>query len=92
MGLKTSLLSYRDQPDMKMCLHKVQLLYFLQSIGVAPITNMRNENSNIQGGSPNEVNVIFHTIRNCSFKERIRSLWEQILSFKRNSHFEKGHN
>ena len=25
-------------------------------------------------------------------KERIRSLWEQILSFKRNSHFEKGCN
>ena len=23
-------------------------------------------------------------------KERIRSLWEQILSFKRISHFEKG--
>ena len=25
-------------------------------------------------------------------KERIRSLWEQILSFKRSSHFEKGRN
>ena len=24
-------------------------------------------------------------------KERIRSLWEQILSFKRSSHFEKRH-
>ena len=24
------------------------------------------------------------------FKERFRSLWEQILSFKRSSHFEKG--
>ena len=26
------------------------------------------------------------------FKDRIRSLWEQILSFKRSSHFEKGRN
>ena len=26
------------------------------------------------------------------FKERSRSLWEQILSFKRSSHFEKGRN
>ena len=26
------------------------------------------------------------------FKERIRFLWEQILSFKRSSHFEKGRN
>ena len=25
-------------------------------------------------------------------KERIRSLWEQILPFKRSSHFEKGRN
>ena len=25
-------------------------------------------------------------------KKRIRSLWEQILSFKRSSHFEKGRN
>ena len=58
---------------------------------------MRNKNSNIQGRSTNVVKVIFHTIRNCSLKERIRSLSgknslperEQILSFNRSSHFKK---
>ena len=30
--------------------------------------------------------------KNLLLKERIRSLWEQILFFKRNSHFEKGRN
>ena len=30
------------------------------------VTHMRNKNSNIQGRSPNEVKVIFHTKRNCS--------------------------
>ena len=55
---------------------------------------MHNKNSNIQGGSPNVVKVIFHTTRNYSLvlKERIRFLWDQILFFKRSSHFEKGRN
>ena len=38
-------------------------------IGVAPITqytHVRNKTSNIQGSQPNVVEVIFHTIRNCS--------------------------
>ena len=57
---------------------------------------MRNKNSNIQGRLLIVIKVIFHTIRNCPYykelliKERIRSIWEQILSFQRSSHFEKG--
>ena len=34
----------------------------------------------------------FPYIKDLLLKERIRSLWEQILFFKRSSHFEKGHN
>ena len=56
------------------------------------VTHVRNKTSRILGRSPNVVKVSFRTIRNCSLKERIRSLWEQILSFKRSSHFEKAHN
>ena len=36
------------------------------TIGVAPITqytHMRNKTSNIQGGSPNVIKVIFHTLK-----------------------------
>ena len=53
---------------------------------------MRNKNSNIQGRSLNVIKVIFHTIqcKELLIKERIRSLLEQILSFKRSSDFEKG--
>ena len=51
------------------------------------VTHERNKNSNIQGRSPNVIKVIFH--KELLLKERIRSLWEQILSFKRSSHFEK---
>ena len=32
----------------------------------------------------------FPYLRELLSKEKIRSLWEQILSFKRSSHFEKG--
>ena len=42
-------------------------------IGEAPITritHMRNEKSNNQGRSPNEVKVIFHTISNCYCSKR----------------------
>ena len=53
---------------------------------------MRNKNSNTQGSSPNVVKVNFHTLKELLLKERIRSLWEQILVFNRSSHFEKGHN
>ena len=35
------------------------------------------------------IKVILHTLRT-ALHGRIRSLWEQILSFKRSSHFEKG--
>ena len=52
------------QPGHPSCLCKVIL-----SIDVAPITqytHVRNENSNTQGSSTNEVKVSFHTLRNCS--------------------------
>ena len=66
----------------------------LYTICIAPITqytHVYNKNSNTQGSSPHVVKVIFLTLRNSSSKERIRSsLWEQTLSFKRSSHFEKG--
>ena len=56
------------------------------------VTYLRNKNSNIQGSSPNVVIVFFSYYEELLIKERIRSLWEQILSFKRSSHFEKGRN
>ena len=51
---------------------------------------MRNKIWNNQGRSPNVVTVVFSYHKELLLKERIRSLWEQILSFKRSSHFEKG--
>ena len=63
--------------------------------GVAPITqvtHVRNKNSNIQGRSLNVIKVSFPYYKELLIKVRIRSLWEQILSFKRSSHFEKGRN
>ena len=64
------------------------------NIGVAPITqvtHMHNKNSNIQGRSHNVVKVIWMSYyKELLLKDRIRFLWEQILSFKRSSHFEKG--
>ena len=51
---------------------------------------MRNKNSNIQGRSLNVVNVIFSYHEELLFKERICSRWEQILTFKSSSKFEKG--
>ena len=71
-------------------------LFLIILIGVATITqytHVRNKKSNTRGSSPNVVKVIFHTLRNSVLlKERMRSLCEQILSFKRSSYFEKGHN
>ena len=60
---------------------------------ITQITRVSNKNSNMQGR-------IFYLVRNIDFpfqkelllKECIRSLWEQILSFKRGSHYEKGRN
>ena len=62
--------------------------------GVAPImqvTHVHNKNKYIQGRSLCDKSV-FPYHKRLLIKERIRSLWEQILSFKRSSHFEKGHN
>ena len=33
------------------------------------VTHLRNKNSNIQGRSPYVVKVIFHTIKNCSYRK-----------------------
>ena len=65
------------------------------SIGVAPITQVnqvRNENSNIQGMSLYVAKSDFPYYKELLIKERIRSLWEQIPSIKRSSHFEKALN
>ena len=64
------------------------------TIGVAPITqgtHVRNTNSNIQGRSLNWISD-FPYYKKLLIKERIRSLWDRILSCKRSSHFEKGRN
>ena len=66
----------------------------LTSIGVALITHvvhLRNKNSNIQGRSSNVVKSDFPYDKELFLKERICSLWEQILSLK-SSRFEKGYN
>ena len=63
-------------------------------IGVAPIgqvMHVRNENSNFQWRSLNVISD-FPYYKELLIKERICFLWEQILSFKRSSHFEKGRN
>ena len=63
------------------------------AIGVAimmQLTYVHNKNSNIQERSPNLASD-FPYHKDLLLKERICTLWEQILSFKRSSHFEKGH-
>ena len=70
-----------------LAMHKLN--YKCVLIGVGPITqytHVCNKNSNTQGSSPNVVEVIFQTFKELLLKERIRSLWERILSFKRSSH------
>ena len=59
---------------------------------ITQYTHVRNKNSNAQGSSPHVVEVIFPYLKELLLKKRIRSLWEQILSFKRSSNFEKGYN
>ena len=62
-------------------------------IGEAPITqvtHVRNKDSNIQGRLLNVLCVIFPYYKELLLKERICSIWEQSLSFKRSSHFWKG--
>ena len=68
------------------------LRHFKSNIGLAPITHVRNRNNNIQWRSPNVVESDFPYNKELLLKERICSLWEQILSFNTSSHFEKGHN
>ena len=72
----------------------VTLPFVAISIGVAPITqltHLRNKNSNIQGRSPDVVKKRFSmpsgNNEELLLNERIRSPWEQILSFKRSSYF-----
>ena len=64
------------------------------SIGVATITQLGMcvmKIVHIQGRSPNVVSD-FPYHKELLLKERICSLWEQILSFKRSSNFEMGRN
>ena len=70
------------------------MIFTQQSIGVAPIMQYMyvcNKNCNTQGSSPNVLKLIF-VPKELLLKERIHSHWDQILSFKRSSHFEKGRN
>ena len=63
-------------------------------IGVAPITQLRKcvmKIIHIQGRSPNVESDLPYN-KELLLKDRIRSLREQILSFKRSSHFEKVRN
>ena len=72
----------------------MESINIVTSIGVAPITqptHVYNKNSNIQGRSLNVVSD-FPYSKELLIKERIGSLWEQILSFKRSSYSEKGRN
>ena len=74
--------------DSRVSIFQSSFFASVDNIGVVPIMHLRTcviKNSNIQGMSPN---VVYY--KELLLKERIRSLWEQILSFKRSSHFEKG--
>ena len=53
------------------------------------VMHMRNKNSNIQGRSSHVVKEIFPYHKELLLKERICSIWEQILSFKRSSPLER---
>ena len=70
--------------------------YFCRSvyIGVAHITQVTHVRTKIvtfKGGHLcDKKDFPYH--KELLLKERIRSLWEQILSFKRSSHLEKGRN
>ena len=71
-------------------LYRSHILYI--SIGVAPIAQLRacvTKIVHIQRRSPNIVSD-FPYHKGLLLKERIRSLWEQILSFKIHSNFKKG--
>ena len=67
----------------------------LPYVGVAPITqytHVRNIDSNTQRELTLCGKTDFQYLKELLLKERIRSLWEQIISFKRSSYFEKGRN
>ena len=60
-------------------------------IGLAPITHLRTciiKIATFKGGHP-MCKIYFPCHKEHLLMERIRSLWEQILSIKRSSHFEK---
>ena len=64
------------------------------TIGVAPIaqiTHVRNKIVTFKGGHLCDISDFLY-YKELLIQERIRSLWEQILSFKRSSDFEKGRN
>ena len=79
---------------LKACLYVgLQCQLFLDAGGsnlAFGVTHVRNKKSNIQGRSPVVVKSDFPFHKELLLKERIRSPWEQILSFKRGFHFENG--
>ena len=67
--------------------------FCILTIGVAPITQyMRvcSKKGNTQGSVTLCGKSDFPYLKELPLKESIHSLWEQIHSFKRSSHFEKG--
>ena len=77
----------------EMCVYKLIQIFVgsHRSSSHYAVMQVHNKKSNSQGRSPNVVVAIFHTIVSL-IKKGFRSHREQILSFKRSSHFEKGHN
>ena len=55
------------------------------------VTHVRNKDNNIQGRPPNVGKVIFHTIRNCSYRKEFAPYGSKFFPLK-NSHYENGRN
>ena len=68
--------------------------FFYEGIRIAPVAQLCKclmKIVHIQIKSPNVEIRVFRTINDCYIlKERIRSLWEQILSFKRSPIYKNG--
>ena len=61
--------------------------YVIGEALITQYTHVHTKNNNTQGSSP-----YFPYLKELLLKERIRYPWEQVLSFKRSPHFEKGRN
>ena len=85
------LIFLQDMPYRKA--YKCNLDEMLRSVtGVDPITKLRTciikKKHSREVTQCGKSNLSYH--KELRLKERIRSLWEQVLSFKRSSHFGKG--